>query len=274
MRSFSVSPHSAALVLAALLAVAAPTRADPTPVLDQRSALQTSREVLGRSVGDHTLLDRESRPVRLSRYRGKPLVVSFLYTGCFQVCPTTTRTLHKAVTIAQEALGADKFNVVSIGFNQPADSPQALKSYAAQHGLDRPNWELLSPPLPAVHDITRDFGFSYVATPAGFDHILQVTVVDAQGRIYRHVYGESFSADMLVEPLKQVLTGAPLPPQGQFAALLEEVRILCTVYDPATGRYRVNYSIYLQIAGGLITTVAILWYVIAERRRARRLGHN
>lgn len=248
--------------------------AQAAPALEQQSALQASREAIGRSVGDHTLLDREGRPVRLSRYRGKPLVVNFLYTGCFQVCPTTTRTLHKAVTIAQEALGADKFNVVSIGFNQPADSPQALKSYAAQHGLNRPNWDFLSPPLTTVPEVTRDFGFSYVATAAGFDHLLQVSVVDAQGRIYRQVYGEDFSADMLVEPIKQLLSGAPLPPENRLAALVEQVRILCTVYDPATGRYRVNYSIYLQIAGGLLTTVAILWYVIAERRRARRLGHN
>ncbi len=261
-------------VCTVLLAGAWLTAAQAAPGLDSQAALQASREALGREIGDHTLLDRDGRPVRLSRYRGKPLVVNFLYTGCFQICPTTTRTLHKAVTIAQEALGTDKFNVVSIGFNQPADSPQALKSYAAQHGLDLPNWDFLSPSLATVPEVTRDFGFSYVATPAGFDHLLQVSVVDAQGRIYRQVYGDDFSADFLVEPLKQLLSGAPLPPQGKLKAWLEEVRILCTVYDPATGRYRVDYSIYLQIAGGLFTTLAILWYVIAERRRARRMGHN
>ena len=59
--------------------------------LDREQALRTSQAALGRKIADHTLLDREGRPVRLSSYRGKPLLVSFIYTGCFQVCPTTTR---------------------------------------------------------------------------------------------------------------------------------------------------------------------------------------
>ena len=78
-------------------------------------------------------------------YRGKPLLVSFIYTGCFQVCPTTTRSLDEAVRALQGRFGDNQFNVVSIGFNQPADSPQALKAFAAQHRITRPNWDFLSP---------------------------------------------------------------------------------------------------------------------------------
>ena len=48
-------------------------------------ALRASQAVIGKTIGDFTLLDREGRPVRLSSYRGKPLLVSFIYTGCFQV---------------------------------------------------------------------------------------------------------------------------------------------------------------------------------------------
>ncbi|MFZ3128547.1 MAG: SCO family protein, partial [Rhodoferax sp.] len=58
-----------------------------SPGLDQKAALGLSQAVVGRAVGDYTLLDREGRPVRLSQFRGKPLLVSFIYTGCFQVCP-------------------------------------------------------------------------------------------------------------------------------------------------------------------------------------------
>ena len=74
-----------------------PAAAPNVPVLDEAKALQLSQSVLNRPVGDFTLLDRSEKPVRLADYRGKPLLVSFIYTGCFEVCPTTTRNLQKAV---------------------------------------------------------------------------------------------------------------------------------------------------------------------------------
>lgn len=243
---------------------------DFSPALDQTAALRTSEAALGRVIGDHTLRDREGRPVRLSDYRGKPLLVSFIYTGCFQVCPTTTRALQKAVSIARDALGDSRFNVISIGFNQPADSPQALKSFAAQYGINSPGWEFLSPSAAIVPDLVRDFGFDFVATAAGFDHLLQVSVVDAEGRIYRQIYGEDYSADYLVEPLKQLITGTPVAGTASFSAVLDQVRILCSIYDPRTGTYRVRYGLVLEIAGGATFLLWAIWFFLSEWLTRRR----
>jgi cytochrome oxidase Cu insertion factor (SCO1/SenC/PrrC family) len=111
----------------------------------------TSQQAIGKPVGDHVLLDRQGRPKRLADYRGKPLLVNFIYTACFHVCPTTTRNLQKAVQNTVAVLGTDRFNIVSIGFNQPFDSPEAMKAFATQYGIHLPNWEFLSP-APAIVD--------------------------------------------------------------------------------------------------------------------------
>lgn len=258
------------LLPTALLAQAA---ASPAPTLDQKAAIAASQAALGRTIGDHTLLDREGRPVRLSSYRGKPLLVSFIYTGCFQVCPTTTRSLDETVRALQGRFGDNQFNVISIGFNQPADSPQALKAFAAQHRIKRPNWDFLSPPMAVVEPLTREFGFRYEATPAGFEHVLQVSLVDAQGRIVRQVYGDRVPADALGEPMKDLLVGLPLSPSTPLADLIDQVRLLCTVYDPETGTYRVDYALAIEAAGGLTFIIALALYMLNEwraRRRARR----
>ena len=267
----------ATLTAAALLdSATSPAAAAPglSPSLDQTAALRASQAAVGRTIGDYTLQDREGRAVRLSSYRGKPLLVSFIYTGCFQVCPTTTRALQKVVSVAREALGDGRFNVVSIGFNQPADSPQALKSFATQYGINSPNWEFLSPPAAIVPDLARGFGFGFVATAAGFDHLLQVSVVDAEGRIYRQIYGEDYYADNLTEPLRQLITGTPVADAASLSAILEQVRILCSVYDPRTGKYRVSYGLVLEIAGGATFLVWIIWFFVnewlARRRSAKR----
>lgn len=256
-----------------LLSSAVLAQESPAPGLDQKAAIAASQAAVGRTIGDHTLLDRENRPVRLSSYRGKPLLVSFIYTGCFQVCPTTTRSLDETVRALQGRFGDNQFNVISIGFNQPADSPQALKAFAAQHRINRPNWDFLSPPLPVVEQLTREFGFRYEATPAGFDHVLQVSLVDAQGRIVRQVYGDKVPADALGEPMKDLLVGVPLSPSTPLTDLIDQVRLLCTVYDPETGTYRVDYGLALEAAGGLTFIVALALYMLNEwrtRRRARR----
>lgn len=246
-----------------------PAAAPNVPVLDEEKALKLSQSVVNQPVGEFTLLDRNEKPVRLAAYRGKPLLVSFIYTGCFEVCPTTTRNLQKAVTNTVAVLGADRFNVVSIGFNQPFDSPSAMKAFATQNGIVFPNWEFLSPAPAIVGDLTKALGFSYAPTPAGFDHIVQVTIIDAEGKIYRQIYGEAPSADLLVEPLKQLVTGAPVAQTGAIADILDRVRILCSVYDPKTGQYRVNYTLVFEIAGFLTFFLYIAWYIWKGMRSSR-----
>ena len=243
--------------------------------LDAQAALKRSQAAVGQPVGDHVLLDRQQRPTPLAKYRGKPLLVNFIYTACFQVCPTTTKNLQKAVENTVGMLGANRFNIVSIGFNQPFDSPQAMKTFATQYGIHLPNWDFLSPAPAIVDELTQNFGFSYVATTAGFDHVNQVTLVDAEGRIYRQIYGEKFTAEDLAEPLKAMITGAPIPQQtSTLAEIADRLRILCSVYDPVSGRYRTNYALYFEI-GGFISFIFFMgwlaWSFFLRKHRDNRI---
>lgn len=243
------------------------------PRLDESAALAAGQAVVGTTLPDFTLLDRRGKPVRLSQYRGKPLLVSFIYTGCFEICPTNTRMLHEAVKGLDKLLSPNQFNVISIGFNQPFDSPTAMRAFAAQHQINYANWEFLSPHASHVKDITEAFGFSYVATPAGFDHVLGVTVVDGTGKIYSQVWGDNMNPQKLGEPLRRLLGRAPLAQTDSISDLIERVRILCTVYDPETGTYSFKYALILEIIGGISFFIAMIWFFVVEllrKRRARR----
>ena len=102
--------------------------------------------------------------------------------------------------------------------------------------------------------------------------MLQVTLLDAEGRIYRQIYGDELTADSLGEPLKQLMRNAPVAEQLKLEDLVGRVRILCTVYDPKTGKYRVKYDLLIEIAGGITFALAMLWFFLAEwwnRRKAR-----
>src|SRR3546814_4540789 len=126
----------------------------------------------------------------------------------------------------------------------------AMNAFALQQQSDDENWKFLSPHPAEVDALAQDFGFSYVATPVGFEHTLQVSILDADGRIRNQVYGDAFTADSLGEPLRRLLTGSLLSTsvlaRSSISDFLDKVRILCSVYDPRTGKYRVDYSLRLE----------------------------
>jgi protein SCO1/2 len=251
---------------------AAPADAPPpAPTLERDEALRISQAAIGRVLGEHALRDRAGAPVRLADYhRGKPLLVSFVYTGCFQVCPTGTRALQAALEGLEKVFTPEQFNVVSIGFNPPADSPQAMRAFAAQHRIDASNWDFLSASAANVDALTRDLGFSHRATPGGYDHVVGVTVVDAQGRVHAQVYGDQLTPAQVGEPLRELLRGAPVDARAGWRDLVERVRIVCTVYDPQTGTYRYAWGLILEIAGGLTFAVVMGLFFAAEARKRRR----
>lgn len=254
-------------LFASALALALPLCAG---AFDEKLALKESQAAIGRVPAEHVFRASDGRSVRLSELRGKPLVVHFIYTGCIQVCPATTQFLAKAVQEGERALGKGAFRVATVGFNLPFDTPAAMKAFGRKFGVASPDWLLLTPEAESLPRLTADFGFRYEPTAAGFDHLLQVSIVDAAGRIYRQVYGESFDPPLFVGPLVQLAQNAPVP-ANTLDAWIEQVKILCTVYDPAAGRYRVNYAIVIQIAvGASIFLVGIPLLIYEWRRRRTR----
>ena len=184
------------------------------------------------------------------------------------MCPVITANIEKHVDIAQEALGEDAFSVVSIGFDWQVDTPDRMRMYASAKGIDTANWHFLSSDEPTVAAISKDVGFQFFATAKGFDHLSQTTIVDAGGKVYRQVYGQDFDAPAFVEPLKELVFDTPRD-AGIVDHWVDTFKLFCTVYDPNSGRYRFDYSIFMTILVGVLCLGAILIFVITEWRRAR-----
>jgi protein SCO1/2 len=254
--------------IAALLLCGAALGAWGAP-LDADSALAASRAAIGSEPADHFFTDAAGKRVRLSDYRGRPLVVSFVYTACSQVCPTTTKFLGKAVREARAVVGRDAFDVVSVGFNIPSDNPMTMRLFAKQNGIDDPRWSFLTPDQGVPEAFARDLGFSYQAQSGGYEHLTQVSILDGRGRLYAQLYGESFALPMLVQPLRELVLAEPVA-VTRMAVAVDRVRLLCTVYDPLTGKYRLDYRLFVELAVGVLVLGATLGFLIRERYRSRK----
>ncbi len=74
------------------------------------------------------------RPVNIDSYRGKAVLVTFLYTSCPDICPLITASLHATL----ELLGphADsKVQVIAVSVDPRGDTPKAVAAFLARHRM-------------------------------------------------------------------------------------------------------------------------------------------
>lgn len=227
---------------------------------DRASALERSQSAIGNQLADLQFQDTRGDFVKLSEYRGKPLLISLIYTSCFHICPTTTKHLSTVVEKAREALGQDGFNVVSIGFDTFRDSPPMMEQFAREQKIDVQQWKFLSTDKVTIDKLVEDLGFLYFPSPNGFDHLIQTSIIDKQGLLSAQVYGMNFETPMLIEPLKRLVFSSK--DEGLVRQLTDKIRLFCTVYDPVADKYRFDYSIFIGTFIGVCCVLALglqLW---------------
>jgi protein SCO1/2 len=235
------------------------------------TALQLSQDVIGNTVPDLRFKDADGKTVSFADLRGKPMLVTLIYTSCADVCPTIVESLAPAIDAAQDTLGKGSFNALTIGFDTRNDTPERMRSFARTHGAGGANWYFLGSDPETMERLSTAVGFSYFSSAGGFDHLAQTTVVDKTGTIYQQVYGNTFSPPAIVEPLKQLILGGERS-VFSLAGLGDRVRLFCTVYDARTGRYIFDYSLFVSIIIGALCLIGILAFLVRETRKSLRSG--
>jgi protein SCO1/2 len=236
---------------------------------DRDAALRASQAAIGRQVGDFEMLTQGGERLQLSTLRGRPLVVSMIYTSCQHICTPTTTELRRAVREARATLGQSSFRVLSVSFDTRNDTPERMAQFARSLRIDDPEWYFATADEATIAALSSDLGFMYASAAGGFEHLVQTTILDDQGRVFRQLYGQSFAGPVLTDPLKRIRIGAS-PAAADAPGLFERVRLLCTVYDPKSGRYRFDYSLILSIVLGVGCFALIAVFIARNWRTTMR----
>lgn len=135
------------------------------------------------------LEDQDGRSFTLARYRGRPVVVDFIYTGCGSVCPLLSdafRRLDRARQAALRVEDGQRLQLVSITFDS-LDTPARLREYASHFGADGSSWRFARVRNAAdLGPLLRSFGLVVISDGrGGFQHNAAVHVLDRQGRLAR-----------------------------------------------------------------------------------------
>jgi protein SCO1 len=161
------------------------------------------REV-GEGAPEFTLLDQEGRTVTASRFRGKKVMLNFIFTRCpiATMCPAATqKMLELQDAVKREGLTDVEF--VSVTLDPEYDTPGVLKEYAEIRGLDLSNWSFLTGPDTAVRHLLAQMGIIREFEGATIKHNLATVLIDPSGRIAHRVDGSRWDTQEFLPRLKR-----------------------------------------------------------------------
>ncbi len=167
-----------------------------------RSGLQGT-DLGSTAAPDFHLKDQFGKPISLSQFQGKPIVLTFLYTHCPDVCPLTADKLH----VAMQNLGKDvqQVAVLAVSMDPKGDTAAAAQNFSRIHKLGDYFHFLIG-----THDELAPVWASYsvnaqAATSAGIvSHSTAIYVIDKQGH-ERVLLDNDFSSAQATTDLKILL---------------------------------------------------------------------
>lgn len=152
--------------------------------------------IAGEMVPEFKFTLQDGKPAKLGDYRGKLVVLTFIYTRCPlpTFCPMMDRKFGElAARLAATGKG-DAVRLLSISFDPEHDTPEALTKHAAAKGAKTPLWSFGV----ATHEELGKFGpllgLTYGPGEKEVIHNLVTAVIGPDGTLLRLDQGSSGGA--------------------------------------------------------------------------------
>jgi protein SCO1 len=168
---------------------------------------------VGDEVPNFTLRNQDDREIRIQNYRGKALLLTFIYTRC--PVPDYCTLMSNNFAQVDRELGQDpdlyaKTHLLSISIDPEYDTPKVLRSYGAAHTERYQNetfahWEFASGTKDQVKEIAQYFGLTYFPEKDQIIHALRTVIVGPDGKIAKIYSGNEWKPEEVVQELSKTI---------------------------------------------------------------------
>ena len=179
---------------------------------DYKPAVSYHVPAPGDAVPDFNLVNQDGRTIHLAQFRGKELLITFIYTRCAlpNFCPLVTRNF----AVIQKQLAANptlrgKTHLLCVSFDPEHDTPERLKAYGAEYiGRDAKtafaDWDFAVPKKPTLLEMAKffDVGITNEADQT-ITHTLSTTLVSRDGKVVSFYPGNEWTPDQVLADLKK-----------------------------------------------------------------------
>lgn len=173
----------------------------------------SSEPQTGAEVPDFSLVNQDNRPFRLSSYRGRALLLTFIYTRC--PLPDYCTLMSTNFAQAERELQKEpelyrKTRLLSVTLDPAYDTPKVLRSYGAAHterySEERfDHWEFATGQPEEIKRLAEFFGLSYYTEKDQIIHGLRTAIISPEGRIYKIYRGNDWKPEQLLRDLRSLL---------------------------------------------------------------------
>lgn len=167
----------------------------------------------GDKVPDFTMRNQDERQIHLGQFRGKMLLLTFIYTRCPlpNFCPLVT---HNFASINSQ-LAADpglyaKTHLLCVSFDPEHDTPARLRAYGVTYlGSDTKNafahWDFAVPAQTELLEMAKffDVGITH-GTDDTITHTLSTTLIGPDGKVVQFYPGNEWTAEQVVADVKKL----------------------------------------------------------------------
>jgi protein SCO1 len=168
----------------------------------------------GDEVPNFTLRNQDNREIRIQNYRGKTLLLTFIYTRC--PVPEYCTLMSDNFAQIERALGQDselygKTHLLSVSIDPSYDTPQVLRSSGAAHTERYQNetfahWEFAGGSTEQVKEIAQYFGLTYYPDKDQIIHGLRTVIVNPEGKVGKIYTGNDWKPEEVVEEIRKSAT--------------------------------------------------------------------
>jgi protein SCO1 len=147
--------------------------------------MKSAETIPGTSIYNLTSVwtDQDGKRVNLESLRGAPVVIAMGYTSCKDICPMIVANMIAIEDRAKEA-SLPRIQFAFFSLDSVVDTPERLKAYAKDHGLELADWTLFNGDDKAVRELAAVLGVRYRRDArGGFDHSAIISILDTDGRI-------------------------------------------------------------------------------------------
>lgn len=165
----------------------------------------------GDEVPNFTLRNQDDREIRIRNYRGKALLLTFIYTRC--PVPDYCTLMSSNFAQVDRKLGQDaevyaKTHLLSVSIDPDYDTGKVLRSYGAAHTgryekETFAHWEFAGGTKDQVKEIARYFGLTYFPDKDQIVHGLRTVIVAPDGKVAKIYVGNDWKPEEAAEELKK-----------------------------------------------------------------------
>ena len=175
------------------------------------------------------LQDSDGRKFSLSDFKGKVVILHFVYASCTDVCPLHADRIAEIQDMVNASPSKEQVRFVTITTDPQRDTPEVLREYGPAHGLKPANWIFLTTAPGQPEDTTRRlaeaFGHTFTKTPEGTQvHGVVTHVIDKQGLWRANFHGLKFQPINLVLYLNGLVNEVQRPPGAEKKTLWDRLR--------------------------------------------------